>query len=119
MLTALHDVGQATYAPTDTDFTAQVSQMKAAGAQYVFLTTFAKRHSKNHCNRSCQDPQWILQSPGILAPVAGVPSLVPAASPSLGPNPREQPGAIRASWYETDAADVAKYAPEPEAGWFL
>src|SRR5258707_7773183 len=35
----LHDVGQATYAATDTSFTAQVSQMKAAGAKYVFLTT--------------------------------------------------------------------------------
>src|SRR3989442_7523891 len=34
----LHDVGQASYAVTDTDFTAQVSQMKAAGAKYVFLT---------------------------------------------------------------------------------
>src|SRR5207248_6349633 len=33
----LHDVGQAPYAPTDTDFTDQVSQMKAAGAKYVFL----------------------------------------------------------------------------------
>src|SRR6266496_4671445 len=35
----LHDAGKATYATTDTDFTAQVSQMKAAGAKYVFLTT--------------------------------------------------------------------------------
>src|SRR6516162_2594256 len=35
----LHDVGQAAYAVTDTEFTAQVSQMKAAGAKYVFLTT--------------------------------------------------------------------------------
>src|SRR5436305_6702574 len=35
----LHNVGQATYAVTDTDFTAQVSQMKAAGATYVVLTT--------------------------------------------------------------------------------
>src|SRR5258708_39467958 len=33
-----HDVGKATYAVTDTDFTAQVSQLKAAGATYVFPT---------------------------------------------------------------------------------
>src|SRR5579863_1964903 len=31
----LDDVGQASYAVTDTDFTAQVSQMKQAGAKYV------------------------------------------------------------------------------------
>jgi ABC-type branched-subunit amino acid transport system substrate-binding protein len=35
----LHNVGQATYTVTDTDYTAQVSQLKAAGAKYVFLTT--------------------------------------------------------------------------------
>src|SRR5438067_8121316 len=35
----LKDVGQATYATTDTDFTAQVLQMKRGGAKYVFLTT--------------------------------------------------------------------------------
>src|SRR6266576_3002315 len=34
----LHDVAQATYAVTDTDYTAQISQLKAAGAKYVFIT---------------------------------------------------------------------------------
>ena len=36
----LHDVAQATYAVTDTDYTAQISQLKAAGAKYVFITPF-------------------------------------------------------------------------------
>src|SRR6266568_6623247 len=34
----LHDVARATFAATDTDFTAQVSQLKASGAKYVFIT---------------------------------------------------------------------------------
>src|SRR5436309_11317732 len=73
---SLHDVGQATYAPTDTDFTAQVSQMKAAGAKYVFLTTLpsvtAKIIATGHALG--YDPQWILQSPAFSPLLLGVPS---------------------------------------------
>src|SRR2546426_7109179 len=79
---SLHDVGQATYATTDTDFTAQVSQMKAAGAKYVFLTTLpsvtAKIIATGHALG--YDPQWILQSPAFSPLLLAVPSLVPLLS---------------------------------------
>src|SRR5947209_3187915 len=78
----LHDVGQASYAPTDTDFTAQVSQMKAAGAKYVFLTTLtlvtAKIIGIGHALG--YDPQWILQSPAFSPLLLRVHSLVPLLS---------------------------------------
>ena len=110
---SLHDVGQATYAPTDTDFTAQVSQMKAAGAKFVFLTTLpsvtAKIIGTGHALG--YDPQWILQSPAFSPLLLRVHSLVPLLS--------------KASWVVTQGAtwgdtsqpgmkqmldDVSKYA---------
>ncbi len=61
----LDDVGQASYAPTDTDFTAQVSQMKAAGAKYVFLTTLPSVTATivGTAAKLGYFPQFILQSP--------------------------------------------------------
>ncbi len=63
---SLHDVGQASYAPTDKDFTAQVSQMKAAGAKYVFLTTIPLITASiiGTAAKLGYFPQFILQSPG-------------------------------------------------------
>src|ERR1700730_667183 len=76
---ALKDVGRASYAPTDTDFTAQVLQMKSAAAKYVFLTTLpivtAKIIATGHALG--YDPQWILQSPAFSPLLLGVRSLVP------------------------------------------
>src|SRR5438067_12640069 len=69
----LHDVGQAAYAVTDTDFTAQVSQLKAAGAKYVFLTALPLVTATivGTAAKLGYFPQFILQSPawanGLLA----------------------------------------------------
>ncbi len=78
----LHDVGKATYAPTDTDFTAQVSQLKAAGAKYVFLTTLPSVTAKIIGTGYAlgYNPQWILQSPAFSTLLLGVPALKPLLS---------------------------------------
>ncbi|MFL5625528.1 MAG: ABC transporter substrate-binding protein [Ktedonobacteraceae bacterium] len=117
----LKDVGQATYAPTDTDFTAQVSQMKAAGAKYVFLTTLpsvtAKIIATGHALG--YDPQWILQSPAFSPLLLGVPSLVPLLSKawvmSQGATwgDRSQPGMSQM------LDDVAKYASDQKPDGFF
>ena len=78
----LHDVGKATYAPTDTDFTAQVSQLKAAGAKYVFLTTLPSVTAKIIGTGYAlgYNPQWILQSPAFSTLLLAVPALKPLLS---------------------------------------
>jgi ABC-type branched-subunit amino acid transport system substrate-binding protein len=111
---SLKDVGQASYAPTDTDFTAQVLQMKAAGAKYVFLTTLptvtAKIIATGHALG--YDPQWVLQSPAFSPLLLGVPSLVPLSQ--------------GATWGDTSVPgmkqlldDVAKYAPDQKPDGFF
>jgi len=75
----LNDVGQASYGVTDTDFTAEVSQMASAGAKYVFLTTtptvtvgiLTKAFQLHYA------PQWILQSPGFLSELLAIPQVAP------------------------------------------
>jgi ABC-type branched-subunit amino acid transport system substrate-binding protein len=71
----LTDVGQAPYGATDTSFVAQVSQMKAAQAKYVFLTTTPTITAKivGTAHALGYDPQWILQSPGFSPALLAVP----------------------------------------------
>jgi ABC-type branched-subunit amino acid transport system substrate-binding protein len=109
----LKDVGQASYAATDKSFTAQVAQMKAAKAKYVFLsalptvtativgTAFALGYS----------PQFILQSPAWSNLLLGIPTLKPLLTNLwlVGQG---------ATWGDTSKPgmaqllqDVAKYAP--------
>src|SRR2546430_2433536 len=78
----LNDVGQAAYAPTDTSFAAQVLQMKAANAKYVFLTTLPTVTAGiiGTAAKLGYFPQWILQSPGFALGLLGVPPLVPLLS---------------------------------------
>src|SRR6266566_8297412 len=61
----LHNVAQVTYAVTDTDFTTQVSQLKASGAKYVFLTAIPTVTAGiiGTAFKLGYNPQWILQSP--------------------------------------------------------
>ena len=75
----LHDVGQASYAATDTNFVAQVSQMKLAGAKYVFLTTIptATAGIIGTAYQLGYNPQWILQSPAFALGLLAVPALKP------------------------------------------
>jgi ABC-type branched-subunit amino acid transport system substrate-binding protein len=78
----LNDVGQAAYGVNDTDFTAEVSKMKAGGAKYVFLTTLPAVTAGiiGTAARLGYDPQWILQSPGFALALLQVPALVPLLS---------------------------------------
>ncbi len=73
----LNDVGQAPYGATDTSFVAQVSQMKAAAAKYVFLTTTPTITAKVILTAHAigYDPQWILQSPAFSPALLAVPGL--------------------------------------------
>jgi len=118
----LNDVAEASYAPTDTDFTAQVSQMKAKGAKYVFLSALPTVTATvvGTAAKLGYFPQFILQSPAwanVL--LAAVPALAPLFSKLwlVGQ------GAI---WGDTSKPgmaqllqDVAKYAPDQKAdGYF-
>src|SRR5438105_4942889 len=109
----LHDVGQASYAPTDTDFTAQVSQMKSAGAKYVFLTTLptvtAKIIGTGHALG--YDPQWIMQSPAFSPLLLGVASLVPLLSKAWVISQGASCGDTSKRGMKQMLDDVAKYAP--------
>jgi ABC-type branched-subunit amino acid transport system substrate-binding protein len=117
----LHDVGQATYAVTDTDFTAQVSQLKAAGAKYVFLTAIptATAGIIGTAFKLGYNPQWILQSPAFALALLSVPGLGALMS-------RAWLVSQGASWGDTSVPgmakmlkDVAKYAPDQKPdGYF-
>jgi len=117
----LHDVGQATYAATDTSFTAQVSQMKAAGAKYVFLTTIPTATAGIIGTAAALGyfPQFILQSPGWANALLGVPVLRPLLA-------KLWLVAQGATWGDTSVPgmaqmlqDVAKYAPSQQPdGYF-
>ncbi len=117
----LHDVGQATYAATDTSFTAQVSQMKAAGAKYVFLTTIPTATAGIIGTAAALGyfPQFILQSPGWANALLAVPALRPLLT-------KLWLVAQGATWGDTSVPgmaqmlqDVAKYAPSQQPdGYF-
>src|SRR6266699_2624975 len=59
----LHDVAQATYAVTDTNYTAQISHLKAAGAKYVFITAIptATAGIIVTAYKLGYNPQWIIE----------------------------------------------------------
>jgi ABC-type branched-subunit amino acid transport system substrate-binding protein len=117
----LHDVGQATYAVTDTDYTAQVSQLKAAGAKYVFITAIptATAGIIGTAFKLGYNPQWILQSPAFALALLSVPGLGALMS-------RAWLVSQGASWGDTSVPgmaqmlkDVAKYAPDQKPdGYF-
>ena len=75
----LDDVGQASYAVTDTEFTAQVLQMKQAGAKYVFLSTLPTVTATivGTAAKLGYFPQFIMQSPAWSNLLLGVKALVP------------------------------------------
>lgn len=61
----LNNVAEATYELTDTSYTAEVTQMKQAGAQYVFLTALPTSAAGiiGTAAQMGYFPHWILQSP--------------------------------------------------------
>jgi ABC-type branched-subunit amino acid transport system substrate-binding protein len=117
----LHDVGQATYAATDTSFTAQVSQLKQAGAKYVFLTStpIPTAGIIGTAYKLGYNPQWILQSPAFaqaLLQVPGLRALMSRAwlvSQGATWGDTSQPGMVQM------LSDVQKYAPNQKPDGFF
>lgn len=117
----LHNVAEASYAATDTNFVAQVSQMKAAGAKYVFLTTtpIPTGDIIGTAYQLGYNPQWILQSPAFALALLAVPALKPLMD-------RAWVVGQGAAWGDTSVPgmaqllqDVAKYYPNQKPdGYF-
>jgi len=109
----LNDVAQAAYGVSDTDFTAEVSKLKASGAKYVFLTTLPAVTAGiiGTAAKLGYNPQWILQSPAFALGLLQVPALVPLMSKAWIVSQG-------AAWGDTSVPgmaqllqDVAKYFP--------
>src|SRR5579872_3899771 len=111
----LDNVGEATYELTDTDFTSQVTKMKTAGAQFVFLTAIPTI-AAGIIGKAAQlgyTPRWIMQSPawatGLLGVSPGFTQLLQATTWVMGQG---------ASWGDTSQPgmaqmlkDVQQFAP--------
>ncbi len=100
----LNNVGEATYEATDTTFTAQAAQLKASGAQYVFLTAIptAAAGIIGTAHAIGYDPHWILQSPAYanaLLQVAGLNQLLEAEALVVGQG---------ATWGDTSVPGMAE-----------
>src|SRR5438876_2146361 len=117
----LHDVAQATYAVTDTNYTAQISQLKAAGAKYVFITAIptATAGIIVTAYKLGYNPQWILQSPAFAQALLAVPGLGALLS-------HDWLVSQGATWGDTSQPgmaqmlnDVAKYAPDQKPDGFF
>jgi ABC-type branched-subunit amino acid transport system substrate-binding protein len=117
----LHDVAQATYAVTDTNYTAQISQLKAAGAKYVFITAIptATAGIIVTAYKLGYNPQWILQSPAFAQALLAVPGLGALLS-------HDWIVSQGATWGDTSQPgmaqllkDVAKYAPNQKPDGFF
>ena len=117
----LNDVAQTSYAVTDTDFTAQVSQMKAAGAKYVFLSALPTVTATvvGTAAKLGYFPQFILQSPAWSNLLLGVTALRPlltklwVVGQGATWGDRSKPGMAQL------LDDVQKYAPNQQPdGYF-
>src|SRR5207249_2399431 len=117
----LKDVGQASFAVTDTDYTAQVSQMKSAGAKYVFLTTTPSATAKivGTGHALGYDPQWILQSPAFSPLLLKIPSLKPLLSKAWVISQGATWGDTSKPGMKQMLDDVAKYAPDQQPDGFF
>src|SRR5438874_3552344 len=109
----LHNVGQATYTVTDTDYTAQVSQLKAAGAKYVFLTTIPTATAGIIATafKLGYNPQWILQSPAFALALLSVPGLGALMSHAWLVSQGANWGDTSVPGMAQMMSDVQKYAP--------
>jgi len=118
----LNNVSEATYEATDTTFTAQAAQLKASGAQYVFLTAIptAAAGIIGTAHAIGYDPHWVLQSPAYanaLLQVQGLNQLLEHEAWVVGQG---------ATWGDTSVPGMAemlqniqKYAPSQQPdGYF-
>jgi ABC-type branched-subunit amino acid transport system substrate-binding protein len=117
----LSDVAQAAYGVSDTDFTAEVSKMKAANARYVFLTAIpsAAAGILGTAARLGYTPQWILQSPAFARALLAVPALVPLLSKAWLVAQGAAWGDTRVPGMAQLVTDVHKYFPTQQPdGYF-
>lgn len=117
----LKDVAQAPYATTATDFTAQISQLKDAGAKYVFVTSTPTATAKiiGTAHALGYDPQWILQSPSFSTGLLNVPALVPLLSKAWVVSQGATWGDTSKPGMREMLDDVAKYAPDQKPDGFF
>jgi ABC-type branched-subunit amino acid transport system substrate-binding protein len=109
----LNNVAEAAYGVNDTDFTAEVSQMKAAGAKYVFLTALPTPTATiiGTAAKLGYFPQWILQSPAYAPALLQVPALVPLLKTAWVMGQGVQWGDTSVPGMAQLLQDVAKYFP--------
>ncbi|MBV9230893.1 MAG: ABC transporter substrate-binding protein [Chloroflexi bacterium] len=117
----LHDVARTPFPVTATDFTAQISQLKAAGAKYVFMTSVPGSTAKiiGTAHALGYDPQWILQSPAFSTGLLKVPALVPLLSKAWVVSQGATWGDTSVPGMKAMLADVAKYAPDQKPDGFF
>lgn len=118
-----NDVGQLTYAATDTTFTSQIAALSAAGAQYVFLVATPSPAGKLVGTGAGAHylPQWVFQGPcwsGRLMTSDGSATGTPTAIAQALVGTVHQLG-YEAQWGDTSVpgmakflADHDKYAPD-------
>jgi ABC-type branched-subunit amino acid transport system substrate-binding protein len=117
----LNNVAEVSFVQGSTDYTAQITRLKASGAKYVFLTStpgdtaviLGTAHALGF------DPQWILQSPAFanFLLTTQVAPLLQAECWVVGQG---------AAWGDTSIpgmkqmlADIAKYAPSQQPDGFF
>lgn len=117
----LHDVAQATYALTDKDYTAQISQLKASGAKYVFITAIptATAGIIGTAYKLGYNPQWILQSPAFAQALLAVPGLGALMSHAWLVSQGATWGDTSQPGMAQMLKDVAKYAPTQKPDGFF
>ena len=117
----LHDVAQAAYGATDTDFTAEVSQMKRAGAKYVFLTAIpsATAGIVVKAYQLGYHPQWILQSPAFAQVLLTIPALKALLTGAWIVSQGATWGDMSVPGMVQMLKDVQKYAPDQQPDGFF
>lgn len=117
----LNDVAQASYGLTDTSYAAQITQLKNAGAKYVFITSTPTVTAKIIGTAAALNysPQWILQSPAFSTRLLGVPQLVPLLSKAWVVSQGATWGDTTQPGMKDLLAAVANYAPDQQADGFF
>ncbi len=114
----LQDVGQQPFTLGAADVSAQVLALKAAGAQYVFLTSVPSDTPKFLAEAFKDDfhPQWILQSPAFLTALVASPQLAPLFTGAWLVGQGATWGDATQPGMKQMLDDISKYATSPAQG---